>query len=67
MTPKQADALRFIDNFINENGFSPSYDEIAASMGVKSRSGTHRIIHALVAHGKLKMVRGRNRSLEVIK
>lgn len=66
MTKKQAEALKFIDGFIKENGYSPSYREVTEGLNLSSISNAHRLIHGLVSHGKVKILQSRARSLEVV-
>ena len=54
MTPRQRDALAFIRTFIAATGTSPSYDEIAVALGLKNKSGVHRLVLALVEQGALR-------------
>lgn len=65
MTPLHHRALEFIRSYIETNGFSPSYVEIGASVGLKSKSGIHRVIICLVDRGYLKREPGKNRSLRI--
>lgn len=65
MTPKQKKVLDWIKAFIDENGFSPSYDEIADAVGIASRSGAHRTVKILIKTGYLRQ-NGNARGLEVI-
>lgn len=51
MTYRQKEALDFIKGFWGQNGFAPSYDQIAEAMGIKSKSGVHRVITCLVQRG----------------
>ena len=51
MTYRQKEALDFIKGFWGQNGFAPSYDQIAEAMGIKSKSGVHRVITCLVERG----------------
>ena len=47
LTRKQRDLLLFINDFINEHGVSPSFDEMKEALDLKSKSGIHRLITAL--------------------
>lgn len=66
LTPLQASTLEFIDGFIQSKGYSPSYTEIMEWCGIKSKSGSHRLVHSLVSRGYLKKV-GHHRGLEVLR
>lgn len=66
MTPAQSKLLGYVRNYIATHDYSPSYDEMATAMGVASKSGIHRIIHGLMAAGKVRMRFGSARSIEII-
>ena len=52
LTEKQRTLLVFIHDCLNERGVSPSFDEMKDALSLKSKSGIHRLITAL-----LKLVR----------
>ena len=66
MTRKQSELLKYIKTYIQENEFSPSYDEMRNAINLKSKSGIHRLVHGLVKHNKLKIVRYSARSVELV-
>ena len=47
LTKKQRNLLIFINKKIRSSGVSPSYEEMKNSLGLKSKSGIHRLITAL--------------------
>ena len=47
MTPKQFALFQFIRNFTEQNGYAPSFDEMKDFMGLKSKSGIHRLLKEL--------------------
>jgi SOS-response transcriptional repressor LexA len=68
MTHQEADLLLFIDKQIRLTSVCPSYVECAAHIGVRSKSGVHRIIAQLVAKGLLRRgPPGTWRSLTVVR
>ena len=67
LTKKQHELLTFIDGRIQETGISPSFDEMKDALGLKSKSGIHRLITALEERGFLRRLRHRARALEVVK
>ena len=67
LTKKQLVLLQFIDDNINKNGISPSFDEMKDALNLKSKSGIHRLIMALEERGFLRRLPHRARALEVIK
>ena len=66
-TKKQTALLEFIENFTQENNFSPSYREIMRAMSLSSVSAVAEHIENCIAAGFLKKTPGTARSLEVIK
>lgn len=66
LTKKQLAVLDFLQDFTDENGYSPSYREIMAGLGLSSVSAVAEHIDNLVARGALKKVPGAARSLEIL-
>ena len=67
LTPKQHELLCFIHNSLEESGVSPSFEEMKDALGLKSKSGVHRLISALEERGFLRRLPNRARALEVTK
>jgi repressor LexA len=53
-TEKMEEALKFIDSFIKENGYSPSVREIAEMMGVPSSSTIAGMIATMQRFGYIE-------------
>ncbi|NKB21953.1 MAG: transcriptional repressor LexA [Alphaproteobacteria bacterium] len=66
LTKKQYDLLQFIDNHLKSRGVSPSFDEMKDALGLKSKSGIHRLITGLEERGFIRRLPHRARALEVI-
>ena len=66
ITKKQQAVLNFLEDFTEENGYSPSYREIQTGLGLSSVSAVAEHIDNLVSKGVLKKVPGAARSLEVL-
>lgn len=66
ITRRQSMVLEFIVRYCQENGHSPSYQEIADAVGFSSKSGVKRMIDNLVERGRLEAMPRRSRSLVVI-
>lgn len=66
MTPKMKKALDFISHFISENGYSPSYVEIKESLGLKSISGIHRLVHGLAERKKIEIMGNKSRAIRLV-
>lgn len=67
LTKKQRDLLMFINGYIQETGLSPSFEEMKLGLNLKSKSGIHRLINALVERGFLERLPNKARALEVKK
>jgi repressor LexA len=65
LTRRQKQVLDFISDFIDENGFSPSFEEIAGGLNLASLATVHK--HISVLQSKSYLTRGFNqsRSLEL--
>lgn len=66
LTKKQLAVLNFLQDFTEENGYSPSYREIMAGLGLSSVSAVAEHVDNLISKGALKKVPGAARSLEVL-
>ena len=67
LTKKQSQILTFIDERISENGYAPSYREIATHFGFTSTATVHQYIKTLLEKGYLRMGDdGEARSIEII-
>ena len=51
MTKKRTLVLEFIKVYTRMHGVSPSYEVIAKSLGLRSKSNIHRIVHRLKDDG----------------
>ena len=67
LTNKQFDLLQFIDNQLNSKGVPPSFDEMKNALGLKSKSGIHRLIKGLEERGFIRRLPHRARALEVLR
>lgn len=67
LTRKQYDLLRFINERIQRDGVSPSFDEMKDALDLRSKSGIHRLISALEERGFIRRLAHRARAIEVLK
>ena len=67
LTTKQHELLCFIDVRLKETGVSPSFEEMKDELGLKSKSGIHRLISALEEREFIRRLPNRARALEVLK
>ena len=67
LTRKQRELLKFIQERLAETGISPSFDEMKEALGLKSKSGVHRLITGLEERGFIKRLPHRARALDVVR
>ncbi len=65
LTKKQNQLLLFISQQISKDGVSPSFDEMKDALGLKSKSGVHRLVMALEERGFIRRFPNRARALEI--
>lgn len=65
LTPRQRDVLAYLNDYTNARGYSPSYPEIGAAIGLKSKSGVHRLVVALEKRGHIRRNPNFPRSIDV--
>lgn len=65
-TKKQRELLQFIQNFITEHGYSPSYREIMNGLNYNSVATVALHVNSLIKRGHLRKRDRSARSLEVI-
>jgi repressor LexA len=67
LTRKQRELLKFIQERLGETGISPSFDEMKEALGLKSKSGVHRLITGLEERGFIRRLPHRARALDVVR
>lgn len=67
LTEKQYKLLMFINKVTKETGCCPSFDEMKEAVNLKSKSGIHALIEALVERNFLKKLPHKARALEVLR
>jgi len=65
LTHRQKEVLDFIASFIEENGYSPSYEELATGLKLASVATVHKHIQALESRGYLRRSFNQSRSIDV--
>lgn len=65
-TRRQKELLSFVDGFIKEHGYGPSYREVMNGLGYKSVSTVAVHIDGLISKGYLRKRDNSARSLEVV-
>lgn len=66
ITRRQKEVLDFISSFTQRSGYSPSYDEIAHGLGLRSLATVHKHITNLHNKGLLQRTHNRSRSIDVL-
>jgi repressor LexA len=67
LTRKQHELLMLIHDRLQAEGVPPSFDEMKDALGLKSKSGIHRLVTALEERGFLRRLHHRARALEILK
>ena len=67
LTRKQHELLLFINKRLEDNGVSPSFDEMKDALSLKSKSGIHRLITGLEERGFIRRLPHRARAVEVLR
>ncbi len=65
LTRKQKELLLLIHDRMAEDGIPPSFDEMKEALGLKSKSGIHRLITGLEERGFIRRLPHRARALEI--
>ena len=65
LTKRQKQVLDFIADFVERNGYSPSYEELAEGLGLASLATVHKHVLALETKEYLSRSFNQSRSLEV--
>lgn len=65
MTPQQFNCLKEICVLQRKNGYCPSYEELTDALGLKSRSGIHRLVRILTENGYIARDPNHARSIRV--
>ncbi len=66
ITRRQKEVLDFLSGFTSRNGYSPSYEEIAAGLGLNSLATVHKHVTNLQSKGLLQRAHNRSRSIDVL-
>ena len=67
LTRKQYELLVYLDKELRKKGVSPSFDEMKDALGLKSKSGIHRLITGLEERGFIRRLPHRARAIEVLR
>ncbi|MEE8392775.1 MAG: transcriptional repressor LexA, partial [Rhodospirillales bacterium] len=67
LTRKQYELLVYINEQLRESGISPSYDEMKVALGLRSKSGIHRLVTGLEERGFIRRLPHRARAVEILR
>ena len=65
LTKRQKEVLDYISSFVEQHGYSPSYEELAAGLNLASLATVHKHVSTLEAKDYLRRSYNQSRSLEV--
>ena len=65
LTKRQKEVLDYIADFVDEHGYSPSYEELAQGLKLASLATVHKHIEGLEARNYLRRGFNQSRSIEV--
>src|SRR5438270_3418251 len=66
LTKRQKEVLDFLVGFVNKNGYSPSFEEIARALRLTSLATVHKHISTLERKGFVRRAYNQSRSIEVM-
>ncbi len=67
LTKRQKEILDYIDGFIAERGYAPSFEEIAESFGYSSLATVHEHLSNLERKGYIRKSYNESRSIEMVR
>jgi repressor LexA len=66
LTKRQKEVLNYLVGFLNKNGYSPSFEEIAHSLKLTSLATVHKHLSTLEKKGYIRRGYNQSRSIEVV-
>ncbi len=66
VTRRQKEVVDFISGFVETHGYSPSFEEIARGLNLKSLATVHKHITNLQNKGLLERAHNRSRSIDIL-
>lgn len=67
ITERQRKILEFIEDYMEINGYPPTYREIANFIGINTPRGVQQHLKALEKKGLIKLTKGKARSIKIMK
>jgi repressor LexA len=65
LTRSQRDVLDFIKAYLDQHGIPPTFQDIADSVGLRSKGGIHRVLTALEERGHIERLPARARAIRL--
>jgi len=66
MTKRQKEILTFLQEYLDENGYGPTLEEIARHFGLASLNGVHKHLRALQERGFIRRLSRQARSIQLL-
>lgn len=66
LTKRQKQVLDFLSSFISRKGYSPSFEEIAEALGLKSLATVHKHMVTLEQKGFIRRRYNQSRSIDIV-
>jgi repressor LexA len=66
VTRRQKEVIDFISGFVQREGYSPSFEEIARGLNLSSLATVHKHVTNLQAKGLLQRAHNRSRSIDIV-
>lgn len=67
ITPAQSLTLKYLEQYIEEKGYPPTFQEIADNLGMKSKSRIRDLLMGLEERGRIDILPNRARSIMLCK
>src|SRR6202035_5490167 len=66
LTKRQKEVLNYLVGFLNKNGYSPSFEEIARALKLTSLATVHKHLSTLERKGFIRRGYNQSRSIEIV-
>jgi len=67
LTKQQLKLFKVIDKSLKTDGIVPSFDEMKDKIGLKSKSGVHRLVRSLQERGFVHQLENKARAIEILR
>jgi len=67
MTPKQKRVLEYIEQYWDDYGYAPSFDDIAEYMGYASKNSVTFMLNSLIRRGYVSKITNAHRSVRSLR